>query len=56
MRWVRACIVFKEIGITKYSLDKWRYKAVFIEGVHWVKAPDRRIYYNMKEIQTWIES
>lgn len=56
MKWVRANVIFQNTGISKFSLDKWRYRSVFIEGIHWVKAPDRRIYYNIQEIQNWIES
>ncbi|WP_318451470.1 excisionase family protein [Photobacterium leiognathi] len=54
--WVKQKIITEVIGISKNALNKKRYRSIFIENIHWKKAPDNMIYYNLPEIIKWIES
>ncbi|MFC1503302.1 excisionase family protein [Pseudomonadota bacterium] len=54
MTWVTHKIITQKMGITKAALDTKRYRGILIEGVHWKKAIDNVIYYNIKEINNWI--
>lgn len=51
--YVLASVLEREMGITPESAKKKRYRGYWIEGVHWIKGPDSRIYYHFPNIQRW---
>jgi hypothetical protein len=55
MNWVLINKVTELIG---YSDDAVRAKikrGVWLQNIHWRKAPDGRLFFNMQAIQKWIE-
>ncbi|CAI2335100.1 hypothetical protein CGG79_20170 [Vibrio parahaemolyticus] len=52
--WVKSNIIYREMGISLNALNKKRYRSIWVEGVHWMKAKDNVIYYEIDEIQRWI--
>lgn len=55
MNWV---LIKKLIELTGYSDDAIRAKikrGVWLGGIHWRKAPDGRILFNLLAIKEWIE-
>jgi hypothetical protein len=55
MNWV---LIKKLIELTGYTDDAIRAKikrGVWLKDVHWRKAPDGRIVFNLMAIQLWIE-
>jgi hypothetical protein len=56
MKWV---LINKIIELVGYSDDAIRAKlkrGVWLKNVHWRKAPDGRLMFNLEAIQKWIES
>jgi hypothetical protein len=55
MNWV---LIKKLVELTGYTDDAIRAKikrGVWLKEVHWRKAPDGRIMFNLMAIQQWIE-
>lgn len=55
MNWV---LIKKLVELTGYSDDAIRAKikrGVWLKEVHWRKAPDGRIFFNLLAIQQWLE-
>jgi hypothetical protein len=55
MNWV---LIKKLVDMTGYTDDAIRAKikrGVWLSGVHWRKAPDGRILFNLLAIKEWIE-
>ena len=55
VQWV---LINKLIELVGYSEDAIRAKikkGVWLQGIHWRKAPDGRIFLNVEAIQRWIE-
>lgn len=55
MNWV---LIKKLIELTGYTDDAIRTKikrGIWLCGIHWVKAPDGRILFNLEALQKWIE-
>jgi hypothetical protein len=55
MNWV---LIKKLIDLTGYTDDAIRAKikrGIWLKEVHWRKAPDGRIMFNLLAIQQWIE-
>ena len=55
MTWV---LIKKVSELTGYSDDAIRAKkskGVWLEKIHWIKAPDGRILFNLEKINKWIE-
>lgn len=57
---VRKWVLIKKIvELIGYSENASRAKiktGVWLKGIHWTKAPDGRILFNIEEIQRWIQS
>jgi hypothetical protein len=56
MKWV---LIKKLADIFGYTENAARAKiktGVWLKGIHWTKAPDNRILFNIVAIQQWIES
>lgn len=54
-RWVKGAVLFAMSGYTKDAQNHKRNMGVWIEGRHWLKAPDGNILYNPCEIDKWVE-
>jgi len=55
IKWVLVCKVIELIGYTDDAVRAKIKKGVWLCGVHWRKAPDGRIVFNLEAIQQWIE-
>lgn len=56
MKWVLINKVVELIGYTDYAIRSKIKNGVWLKGIHWIKAPDNRILFNIEAIQLWIES
>lgn len=53
--WVLISKVVNEIGYTDDAVRAKIKKGVWLKDVHWRKAPDGRIFFNLLAIKRWIE-
>lgn len=44
------------MGLSEASVRKRIERGIWLENKHWRKAPDQRIYIDMKAIEAWVES
>jgi hypothetical protein len=56
MKWVLINKVIELIGYTDDAIRSKISKGVWLSGIHWRKAPDGRLFFNIEAIQKWIES
>lgn len=54
MRWQTIEKVSSEIGLSTESIRALKKRGIFREKIHWVKAPNGRIFINPDEVQKWI--
>ena len=54
-KWVRAVLLEAMIGISVEAIRKKRQNGVWLEGKHFVKAPDGMWVYDWAEIDRWQE-
>jgi hypothetical protein len=55
IKWVLITKVIELIGYTDDAIRAKIKKGVWLQGIHWKKAPDGRLFFNLPEIQKWIE-
>ena len=55
-KWVKSSLLAKLNGYSLDAQEKKRARGVWIEGIHWIKAPDGNIMYNLRAIDLWAES
>jgi hypothetical protein len=55
MKWVLIVKVQELIGYTDDAVRAKIKRGVWLSGVHWTKAPDGRLLFNLEAIQKWIE-
>ena len=55
MKWVLIKKLSELIGYTDDAARQKINKGVWLKGIHWTKAPDGRILFNIGAIQLWIE-
>lgn len=55
MKWVLIKKVVEIIGYPEDAIRAKIRKGVWISGIHWTKAPDNRILFNVEAIQQWVE-
>lgn len=53
--WVLICKLIGLVGYTDDAIRAKIKKGVWLEGVHWRKAPDGRLFFNLMAIKQWIE-
>jgi hypothetical protein len=53
--WVLIRRVVELLGYTDDAVRAKIKKGVWLQGIHWRKAPDGRIFLNLLAIQRWIE-
>lgn len=56
MKWVLINKISELIGYSDDAIRAKIAKGVWIKSVHWRKAPDGRLVFNMEAIQKWMES
>ena len=55
MKWVLINKVIELVGYSDDAIRKKISSGFWLKGVHWTKAPDGRILFNLEAIQQWIE-
>ncbi len=55
-RWVKASKYSAISGYSLPALRKKRQNAVWLEGIHWRRAPDGNVYYDWQRIDQWVEN
>lgn len=55
-RWVLKKKVVELFGYSDDAVDHKRKSGTWPEGRLWRKAPDGRVFYNVEEIDKWVES
>lgn len=55
MNWVLIKKLYDLSGITENASYAYIKKGIWREGKHYKKAPNGRIFCNVKEIEKWIE-
>ncbi len=55
MKWVLIKKVVELIGYTEDAIRAKKKNGVWLQDIHWKKAPDNRILFNIEAIQLWIE-
>jgi len=55
IKWVLIHKVVELIGYTDDAIRAKIKKGVWLSGIHWKKAPDGRLMFNLEAIQKWIE-
>lgn len=56
LKWVLIHIVSRATGYSEHGIRAKIKKGVWIKGIHWNKAPDERLVFNLKEIEKWMEN
>jgi len=54
MKWQTIERVAEDSGLSRESLRALKKRGVFREKIHWVKAPNGRIFLNINAIENWI--
>ncbi len=55
VKWVLVHKVVELIGYTDDAIRAKMKRGVWICGIHWRKAPDGRIVFNVDAIEKWLE-
>jgi len=55
IKWVLINKVTDLIGYTDDAIRAKIKKGVWLAGIHWIKAPDGRLMFNLEAIQKWAE-
>jgi len=55
VNWVLIKRIVEMLGYTDDAIRAKIKRGVWREGIHWRKAPDGRIFINLKAIQAWVE-
>ena len=55
MKWVTIAKLVELSGYTEQAIRSKIKKGIWSSGHHWRKAPDGRIVFNVKEIESWAE-
>lgn len=55
LNWIKAKKYAEQVGTTVDALNGKRKNGTWLEEIHWIKAPDGKIYYNWQRIEEWIE-
>ena len=54
--WVRPSIIERDKGLTCSALDKAKNRGHFIEGKHWKKDRQNRIWWHFEALDEWVEN
>lgn len=47
-------LLAKEMGVTENSILQKKKVGKFIQGVHYIKTPDNRIFFFRSEVKNWM--
>ena len=53
--WVLIHKIVELIGYTDDAIRAKIKRGIWLQGVHWRKAPDGRIFINLEAVEKWIE-
>ena len=56
MEWVLINKVVDSIGYTRNAIYSKKKNGIWIFGIHWKKAPDGHLIFNLVAIQQWLQS
>lgn len=56
MKWVLIKKVSELIGYTDDAIRAKIKRGVWLKDIHWKKAPDGHLFFNLEAIQKWIEN
>jgi len=54
-KWVKPSKYAEMSGYTVDAIDSKRRTGVWLEDIHWTKAPDGKIFINWRKCDEWIE-
>jgi hypothetical protein len=54
MNWITLEKVSEQSGLTKESLRALKKKGILREKIHWIKAPNGRIFLNVQAVENWV--
>jgi hypothetical protein len=49
-----AKVASAALGYTPKAMDRKREEGYWLKGVHWFRAPDGRIHYDIEAIEKWV--
>lgn len=55
MKWVLIGKVVESIGYSRDAIYTKKKNGIWLFGIHWIKAPDGHLVFNLEAIQQWIE-
>lgn len=55
MKWVLINKVIELIGYSDYAIRAKIKTGIWLKDIHWRKAPDGRILFNLPALEQWIE-
>lgn len=55
MSWVLIDKVVQSVGYTRCAIYNKKKNGVWLYEIHWRKAPDGHLVFNLEAIQRWIE-
>jgi hypothetical protein len=55
VKWVLINKVVESIGYTRQAIYSKKKNGIWLNGIHWRKAPDGHLVFNLEAIQQWIE-
>ncbi|MEM7069925.1 MAG: excisionase family protein [Pseudomonadota bacterium] len=56
VKWVRQDIFGTDTGYSIKAITRKRQEGIWLEGIHWKKAPDGHIMINTVEYDNWVEN
>ena len=56
MKWVLIKVLSRETGLSQDAIRSKKKNGVWREFVHWRKAPDGRIWFDLEAIYKWVEN
>lgn len=55
MKWIRIKLLSAQTGYSEEAIRAKKKNGIRLENLHWTKAPDGAIFFNLETIQSWIE-
>lgn len=55
-KWISISKCSEKLGVSEEAIRALKKKGYWREQTHWVKAPNGRIFINVKGVDEWIES
>ncbi len=55
IKWIRIKLLSERTGYSEEAIRAKKKNGIWLEKLHWTKAPDGSIFFNPEAIQSWIE-